>query len=86
MRPLTQLTRKSIQFVWSAKCQQSFEALKDKLTSAEIMANPLNIGLLIIDTDASDTQISDILSQIQDDRERVICYGNRTLNKAEMNY
>lgn len=86
VRPLTQLTRKSIPFVWSAECQQSFEALKDKLTSAEIMAYPLNDVLLILDTDASDTQISGILSQIQDDRERVICYGSRTLNKAEKKY
>ena len=86
VRPLTQLTRKSIPFVWSAECQQSFEAFKDKLTSAEIMAYPLNDGLLILDIDASDTQISGILSQIQDDRERGISYGSRTLNKAEKNY
>ena len=50
------------------------------------MAYPLNDGLLILDTDTSDTQISGILSQIQDWREMVISYGLRTLNKAEKNY
>ena len=50
------------------------------------MAYPLNDGLLILDTDASDTQISGILSQIQGGHERVISYGSRTLNKAEKNY
>ena len=49
------------------------------------MAYPLNDGLLILDTD-TDTQMSGIFSQIQDGREKVISYGNRTLNKAEKNY
>ena len=49
------------------------------------MAYPLNDGLLILDTDASDTQRSGILSQILDGRERVISYGSRTLNKAKKN-
>lgn len=50
------------------------------------MAYPLDVELLFLDTDASDTQISGILSQIQDGRERVISYGSRTLNKAVRNY
>ena len=86
VRPLTQLTRESSPFIWSVECERSFQALRNKLTSAEIMAYPLNDGLLIHDTDASDTQISVILGQIPDGRERVISYGSRTLNKAEKNY
>ena len=43
-------------------------------------------GLYTLDTDASDTQISGILSQGQDEKERVISYGSRVLNKAERNY
>ena len=50
------------------------------------MAYPLNDVLLIHDTDASDTQISGILSQIQGGQERIISYGSRTLNKALNNY
>ena len=83
---LTQLTRKASPFYWSVECEQSFQALRNKLTSAEKMAYPLNDGLLILDTDTSDTQISEILSQIQEWRERVISYGSRTLNKADKNY
>ena len=86
VKPLTQLTGKSSPFIWSVECEQSFQVLRNKLTSAEIMAYPLKDGLLILDTDASDTQISGILSQIQDVRERIISYGSRTLNKAEKNY
>ena len=50
------------------------------------MAYPRDSGLYILDTDASDTQISGVLSQVQDGIERVISYGSRTLNKAERNY
>ena len=50
------------------------------------MAYPKDQGLYILDTDASDTQISGVLSQVQDGKERVISYGSRVLNKAERNY
>lgn len=50
------------------------------------MAYPRDHGLYILDNNASDTQISGILSQMQDGKERVISYGGRTWNKAEKNY
>ena len=86
VRPLTLLTHKNVPFVWTQECQQSFEALKEKPVSSEIMAYRQDEGLYILDTDASDTQVTGILSQIQGDRERVISYGSRSLNKAERNY
>ena len=86
VRPLTLLTHKDTPFVWSEECQQTFEILKERLMGSEIMAYPKDEGLYILDTDASDTQISGVLSQIQDDKEGVISYGSRSLNKAERNY
>ena len=86
VRPLTLLTHKDTPFVWSEECQQTFEILKERLMGSEIMAYPKDEGLYILDTDASDTQISGVLSQIQDEKERVISYGSRSLNKAERNY
>ena len=50
------------------------------------MAYPRDEGLHIADTDASDTQVSGVMSQIKDDREIVIRYGSRSLNKTERNY
>ena len=35
--PLTKLTRKEEKFVWSEACQQSFDELKQKLTSAPVL-------------------------------------------------
>jgi hypothetical protein len=39
-----------------------------------------------LDTDASDTAIGAVLSQVQDGQMKVISYGSGTLNKAERNY
>ena len=86
VRPMTLLTHKNTPFVWSDACMESFETLKQKLMGSEIMAYPRNEGQYILDTDASDTQISGVLSQVQDGIERVISYGSRSLNKAERNY
>lgn len=43
-------------------------------------------GLYFLVTEASDTQVSGVLSQVRGDRERVISYGSRLLNKAKRNY
>ena len=86
IRPLTLLTHKDVPFVFSDECKMSFETLKTRLIGAEIMAYPRDQGLFVLDTDASDTQISGVLSQVQEGQERVISYGSRTLNKAERNY
>src|SRR4051812_20177884 len=39
-RPMTNLIHKGIKFEWTAKCQESFEALKAKLTSPPVLAPP----------------------------------------------
>ena len=36
-RPLTDLTRKDIEFVWTAECAASFETLKTALTTALVL-------------------------------------------------
>ena len=38
--PLTALTKKDRKFEWSDKCEQSFQDLKRKLTSAPILESP----------------------------------------------
>ena len=39
-KPLTNLLKKNVLFVWSPQCQQSFEELKRRLTTAPILALP----------------------------------------------
>ena len=40
-KPLYQLCEKNRQFLWSLDCQHAFETLKDKLTTAPILAYPV---------------------------------------------
>lgn len=85
-KPLTELTRKGKKFIWTDKCEQAFEDLKQALVSTEIMGHPNDHGEFILDVDGSTTGIGAVLHQVHEGRERVIAYGSRALNRAESNY
>ena len=85
-KPLHALTQKEVQFVWSQDCEEAFQMLKDKLTASPILAYPRVGTPFIMDTDASQYAIGAVLSQEQDERERVVAYGSRTLTPPEQNY
>ena len=80
--PLTRLTEKGRKFTWNDQCQQAFEALKQKLVTAPVLAYPQTEGLMVLDTDASAVSISGCVSQIQNGEERVIAYGSKALSAA----
>ena len=71
--------------MWTAQCQQAFSKLTDALTSVDDLALP-NEGRFILDCDASDYEIGAVLSQIQNDVDRPVCYASRLFNKHEQNY
>ena len=50
--PLTTLLRKNVKFVWTKECQESFEKLKNCLTSAPILTLPTDGGEFMIYSDA----------------------------------
>ena len=86
--PLTELSKKDVQFVWSAACQKDFQTLKEKLTTAPILQlpSPDPDHPFFIRTDASDFALGGELSQDQGQGRRVIAYESRKLNAAERNY
>ena len=85
-RPMVELTKKSVPFQWTSQCDEAFEKLKSKLISPEIMAYPIDDCGYILDTDACDVSIGAVISQVQNNQERVIAYASRTLSKSERNY
>jgi predicted aspartyl protease len=85
-RPLYKLMEKGQKFEWSEECTKSMEKLKEVMVEPPILAYPREEGQWLLDTDASSFAVGAVLSQIQDDEERVIAYGSRTLNKSEKNY
>ncbi|KAG1957273.1 thy-1 membrane glycoprotein [Pimephales promelas] len=84
--PLHNLTKKNAHFQWHAEHQAAFDTLKHHLTTAPVLGYPLDHGEMILDTNASDTGIGAVLSQMQGGTERVLAYGSRKLTKAEQNY
>ena len=85
--PLTSLLRKDNTFDWTDDCQNAFDTLKSKLTSAPILVHPNMNKPFILTTDASNNAIGYYLSQLDSGkRERVIAYGGRSLSKTERNY
>ena len=85
-KPLHTLTENGRPFVWTEECQVAFEKLKKYLTEAPILAYPDFTKDFILDTDASGNSIGAVLSQKIDGKERVVCFGSRTLSKTERRY
>jgi hypothetical protein len=83
-RPLHDLTSKNAVFHWDGQCQKAFETLKARLLCAPILGLPREEGRFILDTDASDTCIGAVLSQVQDGEERVIAYGCHVQRETTM--
>ena len=86
VRPLIDLTKKGKTFAWTTACQDVFLHIKTVLSSPKVMAHPQDNGHFILDCDASEVSIGAVLSQVQNNMERVIAYGSKSLSKAEYNY
>ena len=85
-RPLHNICEKNSKFRWTDECQNAFDELKTVLTSTPILAYPLPDIPFILDTDASDKAVGDVLSQVQDSHERVIAYMSKSMNIHEQSY
>jgi transposase InsO family protein len=86
--PLTALTRKNAEFIWTDKCQKSYEYFKNCLMSYPVLRHFQPEKGIILTTDASSYAIGAILSQLDEEQEQdfPVAYASRTLNSAERNY
>lgn len=60
-QPLHVLTQKSVQFKWTEKCQQSFNHLKGRLSTAPVLVYPNFQQRFIVKTDASIQGLGSVL-------------------------
>jgi len=85
-KPLHDLTKKNVTFVWTKDCETSFLELQKRLTSLPILAAPRDEDEYVLDTDASDCALGAVLHQKQDEHLRVIGYVSRSLTMPERRY
>ena len=85
-KPLYRLTSKGVKFAWEKEHEDAFQLLKTRLLQAPILALPNFRHPFVIDTDASETALGAVLSQIIDGEERPIAFESRVLSKTEVNY
>ena len=81
-KPMTELLKKGVKFVWDEKCEKAFHTLREQLTTAPVLAQPDNTKSFDVYCDASGTGLGCVLMQ----DNRVIAYASRALRPHEQNY
>ena len=72
--------------MWDAGCSTALSVLRASLLHAPILAFPTETGQYILDTDASNFGLGGVLSQIQDDVERIVAHCSRSLRPSQRCY
>ncbi|CAN6695182.1 unnamed protein product [Malus baccata var. baccata] len=85
-QPLCRLLQKEVAFEFTKECTESFNQLKELLTTAPIIVPPDWSLAFELMCDASDYALGAVLGQRKDKRPHVIYYASRTLNDAQLNY
>jgi len=84
VRPLTVLKSPNVEWTWSSAQQNTFDEVKQRLTSAPILAYPVNSKPFCLCTNASDYTIRAALEQEgEDGLWHVVAYGRSSLTQAE---
>ena len=83
VRPITELTKRNARFVWNEDRQKSFEILKEKLSSAPILAHPKIGEPFKLFTDSSDYAVGAVLTQERDGKDHVIQYISKQLSDGQ---
>lgn len=86
-KPLDELKRKDVPFVWSPKCNHAFDSIKQKFLLKPILLMPNPHKPFILETDASKVATGAVLHQHDDDGFLKACgYLSQSFNPAERNY
>ena len=76
---MTRLTQKNVKFEWLDACENSFQILKEKLTTAPVLTLPNGEDKFTVYYDASRVGLGYVLMQ----NGRVVAYASRQLKKHE---
>jgi len=86
-RLLTELTKKTEKWNWNAEAEAAFNELKKRFTTAPVLAHFDATKLVILETDASDFAVGEVLSQHdEENRLHPVAFHSRKFSPAEINY
>ena len=87
-RPLFDLTKADSAFKWSSEEKSAFDILRDRITSAPILALPDNSRPYRIEADSSDFATRAVLSQENPDNGKwhPVAFLSKSLSPVERNY
>ena len=75
-RPLHKASETKRSFTWTEETQEAFESFEKILSSTPILAFRDVKEPFILYTVASLTAMGEVLAQVQDGKERAICYAS----------
>ena len=81
--PLFELLRGDVPFVWEDAQRTSFEEILNSVKNDAVLQHPRFDLPFLLDTDASDSGLGAVLSQVIDGVERPIAFASRRLQPAE---
>jgi hypothetical protein len=84
--PFFNLIKKDKNFQWVDQSDQAFEQLKAYLTTAPLLATPMNEDLLYIYLAASKHAVSAVIVREEHGIQKPVYYTSKTLNGAESRY
>ena len=76
-KPLTSLLKKGVLFLWTSVTESSFQALKQALITAPVLALPDFSQTFVVETDASAKEIGAVLQQ----QGHPVAYASKALGK-----
>ena len=85
-RPLINLTKQDLPFIWTSEHQDCFEMLKRKLTTTSVLAHFYTNKETQLRTDASKNGLGAVLVQKHEDKWKPIAFSSRSLRGSEINY
>ena len=79
---MNSLMKKDCKFVWNEKCEEAFQVLKERLTTAPVLTLPDSNESYDVYSDGSKNGLGCVLMQDM----KVIAYASRQLKPYEVNY
>ena len=85
-RPLNNLLKKDVVFEWSEAQQNAFDTLKEKFTTAPVLAYPDIDCRFRLESDASNYATGAVLSILKEDKWHPVAYHSHSMSPEERNY